>query len=53
MGREKTSITISAKLSNHNGDQDQIDLDLWDDLMIELLGVLKNDKYNLIEPYVD
>lgn len=52
MGRDLKHVEVSATLSNHNSEQDDIDLALWADFKQRIQEIVDDDKYAPICPMV-
>lgn len=52
MGREMTSLRITATLSSHNSEQDDITEALWEDLRARVDEITRDPKYASIGPMV-
>lgn len=52
MGRQHVDLKITASVSRHNSEQDEIDDDLWDELRDEISDLLCKARYESIRPEV-
>lgn len=52
MGRQWEDFTISASLSRHNSDQDITDDGLWEELQQRIELILREHRYEPINPMV-
>lgn len=52
MGRRQESITITASLSSHNDEQDDIDEARWTELRGRIEDLLNESKYQDIGPMI-
>lgn len=52
MGWEIREATITARLSRHNDERNQLHDDLWDDLMKRVSEVVNDPKYADLTPSV-
>jgi len=53
MGYDQKQILISARVSRHNSEQDQVDDGLFDDLANRIRQIVAEPQYESIEPNVD
>lgn len=52
MGRRQESITITAQLSSHNDEQDDIDEARWNELCGRIQALLEDERYEDISPMI-
>lgn len=52
MGRNQESITITARLSAHNDERDEVDEALWSELQTRIAAILQDQRYEDITPMI-
>lgn len=52
MGRQWEDFTVSASLSRHNSDQDEIDNALWEELQVRIRLIIMEHRYDPINPMI-